>query len=225
MRQPSDAQQTHAETAAMTSMQADAGPWLATGDVLILGDSLTEGPGVAPEETYVARLNERPGGLRFIAQGRSGWSTGSYLRRMAEVKAQLPAHADAVLVQLGANDLRERGHDQTTIDSTLANLQTIFAMAAERYPGAALGLVAPPTFELAKLDARMRAAGFGDHTPHWLARLGTAYRQLCAQRGLRWVNLFEALGEGLTYDGAHPNAAGHRRVAAAMAAQLGLGAG
>jgi len=84
-----------------------AGPASAYADAVIvaLGDSLTAGLGVAPDETYPARLQARltrEGYVyRVVNAGVSGDTTAGGLRRVDWV---LRAGPEVVIVALGAND-------------------------------------------------------------------------------------------------------------------------
>jgi acyl-CoA thioesterase-1 len=103
-----------------------AGPATAQGERVIVafGDSLTAGYGVAPEESYPARLGARlrAEGLpyRVVNAGVSGDTTAGGLRR---VDWALKLRPEIALVELGANDAL-RGQD---LDTTRANLDGIVA--------------------------------------------------------------------------------------------------
>ena len=103
-----------------------AAPATAQGERVIVafGDSLTAGYGVAPEESYPARLGARlrAEGLsyRVVNAGVSGDTTAGGLRR---VDWALKLSPEIALVELGANDAL-RGQD---LDTTRANLDAIVA--------------------------------------------------------------------------------------------------
>jgi acyl-CoA thioesterase I len=84
-----------------------AGPASARADAVIvaLGDSLTAGLGVAPDETYPARLQARltreGHAYRVVNAGVSGDTTAGGLRRVDWVLRTGP---EIVIVALGAND-------------------------------------------------------------------------------------------------------------------------
>jgi acyl-CoA thioesterase-1 len=83
-----------------------ASPVAAAGRVIaVLGDSLTAGLGVAPDETYPARLEaklKREGyDYRVVNAGVSGDTSSGGLRRVDWVLRLRP---DVVIVALGAND-------------------------------------------------------------------------------------------------------------------------
>jgi acyl-CoA thioesterase-1 len=73
--------------------------------IAVLGDSLTAGLGVSPDEAYPSRLEEklkREGyGYRVVNAGVSGDTSSGGLRRIDFV---LRLHPDVVIVALGAND-------------------------------------------------------------------------------------------------------------------------
>src|SRR5438552_5265644 len=90
--------------------------------IVAFGDSLTAGLGVAPDEAYPARLEERlrregyP--YRVVNAGVSGDTTAGALRRVDWV---LRAHPDVVIVALGAND----GLRGQSVAAMRANLEEI----------------------------------------------------------------------------------------------------
>ena len=92
--------------------------------IVAFGDSLTAGLGVAPDEAYPARLEERlrregyP--YRVVNAGVSGDTTAGALRRVDWV---LRAHPDVVIVALGAND----GLRGQSVAAMRGNLEAIVA--------------------------------------------------------------------------------------------------
>ena len=103
--------------------------------VLALGDSLTEGAGVAREEAWPALL-ESMTDWTVINGGVSGDTSEAALRRLPSL---LDRHdPDMVLVTLGGNDMLRHVPQQTTI----ANLENILAMIREH--GAQAVLLATP---------------------------------------------------------------------------------
>jgi acyl-CoA thioesterase I len=170
------------------------------GRILIVGTSLTAGPGVAPEAAYPARLQELvdSAGLayRVVNAGVSGETSAGALRR---IEWLLREPAEFVVVETGANDML-RGLDP---DSTRANLDRILARLAREDP--------PPRVLLVPMRA--------------LPNLGTEYTrsfepiypELAEHHGVR---LLPFLLEGVAGDpamnlpdGIHPNARGHERAA------------
>ena len=191
------------------------------GKLLILGDSMTAAEGLSPEHGFPARL-DRIGGdsLEVLAQGRSGWPTTAYLRRIDEILPRIPEDTNWLLLQLGANDLRVHGHTQETVTSAARNMATILKTIHKRAPKARLVLVSPPTMVPAELNQRLRDAGFNHQSPRWLAKLGDAYAQTAEEHGWDCIDLHPTLAPGNTLDGAHANAAGHRRIATTLWQQL-----
>lgn len=112
--------------------------------ILALGDSLTAGFGLAPEQAFPVRLQARLAAAGIAAQvmnaGVSGdTSTGG----LARLDWALADHPDFVLVELGANDAL-RGIDPrvtyANLDKILARLKAVGAKAM------LLGMRAPPNW-------------------------------------------------------------------------------
>ena len=170
------------------------------GRILVVGTSLTAGPGVAPEATYPARLQEliHEAGLayRVINAGVSGETSAGALRRLDWL---LREPADVVIVETGANDML-RGLDP---DSTRANLDAILRRLGQANPAPVVLLV--PMRALPNLG---RPYG---------RRFEAIYPELAARHGVRLLPflLDDVAGQRAMNlpDGIHPNARGHERMA------------
>jgi acyl-CoA thioesterase-1 len=113
--------------------------------VLCLGDSLTEGYGVAPEHSYPSLLEQRLRGdghpeLRVVNAGISGSTTASAVSRL---RWQLRAKPDIVILALGGND-GLRGLD---LGETEKNLDAAIALARSQGVRVVLaGMKMPPNY-------------------------------------------------------------------------------
>jgi acyl-CoA thioesterase I len=170
-------------------------PLPAESTVLAFGDSLTYGTGARPEESYPAVL-ERLIGKRVVNAGVPGEVT-------AEGKARLPALLDEhrpalVIICLGGNDFLRRLDER----EAEANLRTMVRAARER--GCEVLLLAVPRL------------GFGLEVPE-------LYRRVAEDAGVplerRALNRILA-DKSLKSDPIHPNAAGYRQLAEAVAKEM-----
>ena len=171
-------------------------PLPADGVVLAFGDSLTFGAGAAPEESYPAVL-ERMVGRKVINAGVPGEVTAEGLARLpALLEEQKPA---LILICLGGNDFLRRRDDH----QTEANLREMVKLVRSKGYGAAL--IGVPRL------------GFGLEVPGWFTKIasdngipfeGKALKRILADRSLK-------------SDPIHPNAAGYRQLAEAVAKMLG----
>jgi len=156
--------------------------------VVFLGDSITRGHTLPPEQAFPHLVGQALG-VPVRNAGVNGDTTAGALARLEpDVLAWRPR---VVVVELGANDFFRR----RPVAETLGNLEAIVRRIREH--GAAvvmihirLGLLADPYLE--------------------------GYRELARREGAVLVEDF--LGEiprtaGLTLDGLHPSAEGHRRLA------------
>jgi acyl-CoA thioesterase-1 len=166
--------------------------------IVALGDSLTAGFGVAPEEAWPAvvdaRLRREGYPYRVVNAGVSGDTTAGGLRRVDWVLRNRP---EVAVVALGANDgLRGLG-----TDAMRANLLAIVERLRD---GGARVLVAgmqvPPNYGTAY--ARAFRAVF----PEIARRTGSALMPFLLDGVAADPRLNLA-------DGIHPNAAGHRAIA------------
>ena len=167
--------------------------------VVILGDSLTAGLGLASEDAYPARLQARVDAqgwpIDIVAMGVSGDTTAGGLRRLDWA---LEGDVRLLLVALGGNDAL-RG---LPVAQMRENLARIIDRALDRGIHVLLaGMEAPPNFGAA-----------------YTSNFRDVFRALAASRDVSFVPF---LLEGVAgvpdlnqADGIHPNEAGAARVAA-----------
>lgn len=170
--------------------------------VVFLGDSLTAGFGLAEDQAFPARVAERlaDSGLeiRAVNAGVSGDTSAGGLRRLDWLLRQEP---DLIVVGLGAND----GLRGQPPEATEANLREIVeTLQAADVEVLLLGMKIPPSY----------GASYFERFEEIYPRLAERYQ----------VDLVPFLLEGVAAqpelnlaDGIHPNAEGHRRVAATVA--------
>jgi acyl-CoA thioesterase-1 len=163
--------------------------------ILALGDSLTAGYGLAPEDGFVAQLQRAldAAGLdvQVLDGGVSGDTTAGGLARLDWALADDP---DAVILELGAND-GLRGLDPA---ATRANLDAMLTRLGQAGKAVLLaGMLAPPNLG-----------------PEYGAEFNRIYPELAAAHG---VTLYPFFLDGVAAepslnqdDGIHPNADGVR---------------
>jgi acyl-CoA thioesterase-1 len=167
--------------------------------IVALGDSLTEGFGVAPYDAYPFVLQGllKADGIacRMINAGVSGDTCRSLRARLAAVAGWAP---DLVILEIGLNDVlmgrmaRRIGADLGAIIAQLAAFNTAVAVA---------GLQMPP---------------LGDVEGE--AEFAALYPEAARAHGVALIPgftapLWQAPGR-VQYDGLHPNAAGYRAICA-----------
>jgi acyl-CoA thioesterase-1 len=166
--------------------------------VVALGDSLTAGFGVAPDEAWPAlieaRLRREGYPYRVVNAGVSGDTTAGGLRRVDWVLKNRP---EVAVVALGAND-GLRGLGTESMESNLVAIVERLRGAGARVLVA--GMQVPPNYGAAYTRA------FSGVFPDVARRTGSA--------------LMPFLLDGVAADprlnlpdGIHPNAAGHRAIA------------
>lgn len=177
---------------------APAPPGAAERVIVVLGDSLTAGLGVARDEAYPALLEERLRregfDYRVVNAGVSGDTTAGGLRRLDWVLRSRP---DIVIVALGAND-GLRAQPVTALRDNLAAIVTRLRAAGARVLLAGMRL--PPNYGTAY------AGAFAEAFPAVARGTGVPFVPFL----LDGVGGDPKLNQA---DGIHPNAAGHRVVA------------
>jgi acyl-CoA thioesterase-1 len=173
--------------------------------IVALGDSLTAGLGVTPDEAWPAlleaRLRREGHAYRVLNAGVSGDTTAGGLRR---VDWTLRTRPELAIVALGAND----GLRGQSVEAMQANLLAIVERFGARGVRVLLaGMRVPPNYGDAY--ARRFAAAF----PEVARRTGAAFMPFLLDGVAADATLNQA-------DGIHPNAAGHRVIANRMWAYL-----
>lgn len=163
--------------------------------VLAFGDSITAGTGAGEGESYPVVLGNLIG-RRVVNAGVPGEVTAEGLARLPEVlEREKPA---LVILCHGGNDLLRHLDQRQAAD----NLRAMIRLARER--GAAVVLVAVPAPDLSLSP------------PPFYGQLARELGVPCEQKALTRI-----LGKGsLKSDHVHPNAAGYRQLAEALAALL-----
>jgi acyl-CoA thioesterase-1 len=167
--------------------------------VLFLGDSLTAGLGVEPEEAYPRLLGalltkDGVADVRIVNGGVSGSTSASALSRLQWYDKIRPS---VLFLALGAND----GLRGLTVEEMGNNLAEVIDAARKRGMSVILaGMELPPNY--------------GDE---YTGSFRQVYRDLANRYGLTLIPfLLEGVGgvAGLNQaDGIHPNAEGHRQIA------------
>jgi acyl-CoA thioesterase-1 len=166
--------------------------------IVAFGDSLTAGPGVAPESNYPAILQQKldAAGHRYrvVNLGVSGDTTGGGLARLGDVLALRPR---IVVLELGAND----GLRGLPVEATGANLERIIqGLQGAGAQVVLAGMTLPPNYGAEYI--RGFESVFVD--------LSQKYKTVRIPFFLEGVAPNPAL---MLPDGLHPNAAGYRIVA------------
>ena len=173
--------------------------------IVCLGDSLTEGFGLAPERAYptlVERmLRERGHAVRVVNAGISGSTSASAVSRL---RWQLRSRPEIIVIALGGND-GLRGVD---VEATRANLSAAIELAQQSGARVLLaGMKLPPNYG-----------------PEYTAAFEAMFPALAARHG---VALLPFLLDGVAADpalnlpdGIHPNERGTEIVARNVFAAL-----
>ncbi len=166
--------------------------------IVVLGDSLTAGYGLALEEAFPARLAARLEGAAVLDAGVSGDTSAGGLARLDWVLGDRPSH---VIVALGAND-GLRGIEPAVMEANLAAI--LQRLADDGIPALLAGMLAPPNMG-------------SDYT----AEFNAVFPRLAERFGVPLYAFFldgvAAQPALLLEDGLHPNAAGADEIARRMA--------
>lgn len=194
---------------ALAALGALAGPAAAEVRILAFGDSLTAGSGLPPAQGFVPRLEAwlHAHGARDVTVVNAGVSGNTTADGLARIGPALTPDIDAVIVELGANDVL-RGIDPRVTRRNLDGILT--AIDARGLPVLVAGIPAPPNYD----EARRKA-------------FRATFREVAAAHGaLYYPSFLAGMGQGrsvreimrlMQRDGLHPNRAG----VAAIVAHIG----
>ena len=171
-------------------------------EIVALGDSLTAGYGLNPGESFPeqlqAVLEDRGYDVSVANAGVSGDTAADGLARL---EWSVPAEADIVIVELGANDAL-RGIDPALTRQALSEL--LAKLVAREQTVLFAGMLAPRNL------GDDYAAAFDAIYPELAAEYGTAFYPFF----LEGIATDPALNQA---DGIHPNAEGVSRIVEAIA--------
>lgn len=176
-------------------------PLPAQASVLVLGDSISAGHGLSPEQSWVSRL-AAISGWQMINGGVSGDTSAQGRARLAGLLEE--HHPQAVMIELGGNDMLRRLATRDTVS-------TLEAIIAEvRAAGARPVLIAIPAPSVA-------GAAFGSLSD------ADFYAGIAKRQKVPLID--DAVAEVLSQpafklDQLHPNADGHRALADKVAGKL-----
>ncbi len=174
--------------------------------VLVVGDSLTEGYGLDPEEAYPAVMEklfkEQGRTVRVVNGGISGSTTANATQR---VRWFLKAKPKVVVLALGAND----GLRGLKTEESRKNLESAIKLARENGVQVLLAAMKLPT----NYGAAYRAS-----FEQMYQRLAKEQRIPLLPFLLEGVGGVPAMNQP---DGIHPNQAGHKKIAENMVRALG----
>lgn len=212
---------------------------LKTKKINFLGDSITEGHGVAPEQAFVARIAQKTGatcrnygiGGTRIAKQRVPSEEQRWDLDFCGRVAQMDPDADVVVVFGGTNDF---GHGDAplgtmtdrTPDSFYGGLHTLYLSLLNRFPTALIVILTP----LHRICEDMPVSPSGRFFRHYpLKNYVRAIREVAEYYSFPVLDLFavsglqprvEVINETYFLDGLHPNAQGHKRLAEQVIAFL-----
>lgn len=194
-----------------------AGSAVPTRSVLSLGESPIAGVGLDDQrENLLPILADHVAtvtgdGVRWRVLGKTGIRMHELLPRF---EAELPTHADLVVVSMGVNDCK----DGTSMLRWGQRSEQTLAVLRRRYPDALVVWSAVPplrSFPALPLPVRLFLGARADLMNH------VVQAQLARQPGVHFFPFPARLGaEDFASDGFHPNAAAHRRWAEAIAASV-----
>jgi acyl-CoA thioesterase I len=173
--------------------------------IVALGDSLTAGLGLAPSEGFVPRLQAALAARGIAAEiANAGVSGDTASGALARVDWSVPDGTEAVIVEIGANDMLRGIKPQVTRDA----LDTILQRLTGRH--------------VAVLLCGMRAAP--NLGPDYVRAFESIYPELAAKYGAALYPFFLDGVAGdlglLQRDGKHPNAAGVDAIVARIAPKV-----
>lgn len=177
-----------------------------------LGDSLTFGPGVRPAQKWTALAASDD--LQIVNMGVPGDTTAGMLARL---QALLPQKPGEVLLLGGSNDIFFTGSDLCARNNMAAMAHQLLAAGCRVWVGLPLPVVpeAAPA-KWAQLADFQAAAERLETYCAWLHSFCAAFDIPTVDFRKDYVNPDGSIRRELFLDGLHPNADGHRVMAARL---------
>ncbi len=193
--------------------------------VVCLGDSITMGVRLKPEEKYPAVLETLVPGIRVVNSGIGGNTSGQGLARFQ--KDVLAHQPDVVVLFFGTNDsvLTGPGKYRVALPQYVANLREMIRQCRQRQIKVVFCTLLPinhePYFTRHPKEYYQPEGGLDKI----LARYRNAVVQIGQREHVPVVDLYAAFAKDMTLlqgppDGVHPNARGSRAIAVLVGEQL-----
>jgi lysophospholipase L1-like esterase len=181
--------------------------------LLFIGDSIT----AASKPGYVKTLGGWYPELTIVNGGRSGRKTSDF----KEIPPILDKHGDAthIYVLLGVNDLKDA--DDAAIEQCAVNTAMIVDMCTAS-TRAQVTVMAPVGLNLETMNDLNKRKKYNANTVRGLQTLRTRYAELARSKGVRFIDLYEAVPPDGFRDGLHPNEKGEKALAARIAEHVEL---
>jgi lysophospholipase L1-like esterase len=189
--------------------------------VCAVSDSLTnEGP-----DNWLGMVAAADERIIPVAEAHGGWTTRSYFKSKFDgvAFAKAPSDADVFIILLGSNNLFEaEGGSDAAVAEAVEGVRKVAEHVLKISPRAGIVLAAPPTVCLRNNHnpTPKPTRRIDDSSPAYLAKLSTAYRDLAAREGWKFVDLYPLLSDSDFLDAAHPNERGNRKIAEAIGKAL-----
>lgn len=191
-----------------------------TGTLVCVGDSITEGQPkerVGDGNDYVSLLRKKTADakldLKVVNEGRSGWSTQSYLENAEGVVKAMPEDATVITVMLGTNDTRADSEPNAIAKQAVTNLRKLIGLYHEKAPKAKFVLMSAPAIYPKKLSQDLRNANYNEASVPKIAALKRAYAKMAADDHLQFVDLSNLPSKDHSLEGVHPGAEGQKELA------------
>lgn len=180
--------------------------------LLFVGDSMT-GQNIDQQYTFTALLERQMKNYRIVDQGKSGWTTDSFLEAWDETASDFPSGTKFIFIQLGINDLIVNGHNESTITNCMNNMQMLIAKIKNDFPGAEIVLLSNTRIDFGNMDPKMKSKGFDPFTNEYLSQIAEGYSIIAAESKSNFLDLHRQVPPTSTIDGLHLNKNGHNIVA------------
>ena len=185
--------------------------------LICLGDSLTFGLGVRPNQRWTGLVQQQ--GIEVVNLGVNGDTAAGMLARLQ--KLSVPAGETRVLVMGGSNDIFCTGSDTVARSCMAAILQQLMAMGVRPMVGIPIpvvGQMAPEKWgQLVDFDG---ASVVLEKYSGWLKTYCRTFDVPYVDFREDYVNQNGTPKTELYLDGLHPNAEGHRIMAARLQKML-----
>jgi lysophospholipase L1-like esterase len=102
------------------------------------------------------------------------------------------------------------------VEKATSDMGRMIDLIRKKLPKAEIVLCAPININVNKLTSYFKDEGFGPDTAHFMKALAAAYETLAKKKGVRFINLLNAVTPDHIEDGVHANGKGQIQIADAV---------
>ena len=177
--------------------------------IVFVGDSMNYNGGIEQPYTFPALLEKQLKTYRVVDLSKPNQTTNYFLENLDEITSDFPSGLKFIFIQLGINDLKVYGHNESTITNCVTNMQSILSEMKNRFPEVQIVVLSNTKIDYGSMDEEMKAQGYSQSTNQYLSQIAEGYSMIAADNKCNFVDLHRQVPINSTSDGFHLNKIGN----------------